>query len=60
MRGVKLGTTEERRDIGVTVTTDKEPQAHCSKASSVLGQLRRNFHFRDRFTFVRLYEVKSR
>jgi hypothetical protein len=60
MRGVKLGTTEEERDIGVTVSSNLKPAAQCSKAAgratAVLGQLRRNFHYRDRFTFLRLYK----
>jgi hypothetical protein len=60
MRGTVIGTTEEERDIGVAVTKNLKPSAQCSKAAgraaAVLGQLRRNFHFRDRFTFVRLYK----
>jgi hypothetical protein len=60
MRGTKLGTTDEERDIGVTITKNLKPSAHCSKAAgramAVLGQIRRNFHYRDRFTFVRLYK----
>jgi hypothetical protein len=60
MRGVKQGTTEEERDIGVTVSSNLKPAAQCSKAAvratAVLGQLRRNFHYRDRFTFLRLYK----
>jgi len=60
MRGTKLDTTEEERDIGVTVTRNLKPSAQCSKAAgratSVLGQLRRNFHYGDRHTFLRLYK----
>jgi len=60
MRGVRLEETEEERDIGVAVTKNLKPSAQCSKAagraSSVLGQLRRNFHYRDRYTFLRLYK----
>jgi hypothetical protein len=52
MRGVRLEVTEEEKDIGVAVTKNLKPSAQCSKAagraSSVLGQLRRNFHYRDR------------
>ncbi len=60
MRGVKLEETEEERDIGVAVTKNLKPSAQCSKgagrATAVLGQLRRNFHYRDRYTFLRLYK----
>jgi hypothetical protein len=33
MRGVKLGTTEEERDIGVTVARNLKPSAQCNKAA---------------------------
>jgi hypothetical protein len=64
MRGTKLGTTEEKRDIDVTITKNLKPSAQCSKAAgkttAVLGQIRRNFHFRDRHTFVKLYKQCAR
>jgi hypothetical protein len=60
MRGTKLGTTEEEKDIGVTVTKNLKPSAQCNKAAgraaAVLGQIRRNFHYRDKHTFVKLYK----
>jgi ribonuclease P/MRP protein subunit RPP40 len=60
MRGTKLCTTEEEKDIGVAVTKYLKPSAQCSKAAgratAVLGQIRRNFHYRDRHTFLRLYK----
>jgi hypothetical protein len=63
MRGNKLSTTEEERDIGVIFTSNLKPSAQCSKAAgcatSVLNQLtelKRNFHFRDRHIFVNLYK----
>jgi hypothetical protein len=56
MRVVRLEETEEER----AVTQNLKPSAQCSKAagraSAVLGQLRRNFHYRDRYTFLRLYK----
>jgi hypothetical protein len=58
MKGTKLGTTEEELDIGVLVTQNLKPSAQCSQAAgramSVLGQLRRNFHYRDRHIFLKL------
>jgi retron-type reverse transcriptase len=60
MRGTKVRTTEEERDVGVTISANLKPAAQCTKAAgtatSVLNQLKRNFHYRDRFTFVRLYK----
>jgi hypothetical protein len=60
MGGTKLGTTEEEKDIGVTVTRNLKPSVQCSRAagraSAVLGQIRRNFHYRDRHTFIKLYK----
>ncbi len=60
MRGTKLCTTEEENDLGVAVTKNLKPSAQCSKAAgrakAVLGQIRRNFHYRDRHTFLRLYK----
>jgi ribonuclease P/MRP protein subunit RPP40 len=63
MRGTKLCTTEEEKDIGVAVTKNLKPSAQCSKAAgratAVLGQICRNFHYRDspdRHTFLRLHK----
>ncbi len=52
-RGVRLEGTEEERDIGVAVTKNLKA---AGRASAVLGQLRRNFHYRDRHKFLRLYK----
>ncbi len=60
MEGGKLGTTVEEMDLGVKVTRNLKPTEQCSKAAgratAVLGQLTRNFHYRDRHMFVRLYK----
>jgi hypothetical protein len=60
LRGQKLETTDEERDIGVMITKNLKPSAQCEKAAgramTVLNQLRRNFHYRDRHTFLRLYK----
>jgi ribonuclease P/MRP protein subunit RPP40 len=59
-RGNKLTTTEEERDVGVIFTSKLKPSAQSSKAAgcatSVLNQLKRNFHFRDRHISVNLYK----
>jgi len=60
MDSVKVGTTDMERDVGVMVAKSLKPGEQCGiaagRAMSVLTQIRRNFHFRDRHTFVRLYE----
>jgi hypothetical protein len=60
MRGTALSKTDEERDIGVTISKNMKPSTQCEKAAgramSVLNQIRRNFHYRDRHTFVRLYK----
>jgi hypothetical protein len=60
MRGTQLNTTEEERDIGVTVTSNVKPSVQCSKAArrvtAVLRQIRHIFHYCDRHTFAKLYK----
>jgi hypothetical protein len=59
MNGQQLGKRDEERDIGVTVTRSLKPTAQCMKAartaSTVLGQISRALHFRDRHVFIRLH-----
>jgi hypothetical protein len=59
MNGEKLETVEEERDIGVAITQNLKPSVQCAKAAGtargVLGQISRSFHYRDRYTFVKLY-----
>ena len=59
MDNVKMTVVEEERDIGVTVQKNMKPSKHCKKAadtaSAVLRQLARNFHYRDKITFRKLY-----
>jgi hypothetical protein len=60
MNGVKLGTTEEEKDVGVYVNPTLKPSNHCKraadKARAVLNQITKNFHYRDKHTFLRLYK----
>jgi hypothetical protein len=64
MMGKILQTTEEERDIGVTVAATLKPGAQCRKAArtaqTVLAQVSRAFHFRDRHVFVKLYTTYVR
>ena len=59
MNGQQLEETEEERDIGVTMSKQLKPSAQCRNAArtaqTVLGQLIRAFHYRDRHVFLRLY-----
>ena len=58
MAGVKLKVVEEE-DIGVTIHNSLKPGKHCKKitdtANAVLRQLTKNFHYRDRHIFKKLY-----
>ena len=64
MGGHILETTRSERDIGVIVNSDLKPSDQCAKAANtanaVLGQISRAFHYRDRWTFVRLYKLYVR
>ena len=59
-----LGTTDVEKDIGVQVKSDLKPSENCAKAArtanTVLGQIVRSFHYRDRRTFVGLYKLYVR
>jgi len=59
MGGVVLQEVEEEKDVGVTVHRSLKPSRHCQKAAGmatgVLRQLAKNFHYRDRYTFKKLY-----
>ena len=53
--------TEAEKDVGVMVTSNFKPSVQCAnaakKANMVLGQITRVVTFRDRTTFIRLYQV---
>ena len=59
MNGQELQVVEEERDIGVIVQRSLKPGKQCERAASmgntVLNQLVRNFHYRDRKIFKQLY-----
>jgi hypothetical protein len=64
MGGHTLATTDCEQDIGVLVRSDLKPSDQCAKAArtanAVLGQISRAFHYRDRWTFVKLYNLYVR
>jgi len=59
MKGQQLEVTEEEKDIGVIMSKNLKPSAQYAKAArtaqTVLSQVSRAFHFRDRHIFVKLY-----
>ena len=59
MAGIKLKVAEEEKDIGMTIHKSLKPSAHWKRvadtANTVLRQLTKNFHFRDRHVFKKLY-----
>jgi hypothetical protein len=58
--GVRLKVVEEENDVGVIVQSNLKPAKQCQKAANtagaVLRTVQRNFHFRDKNVFVRLYK----
>ena len=60
MQGQALGTTDSERDLGVIVESSLKPSAQCKKAAAkaktVLHQITRNFHYRDKKHFIGLYK----
>jgi hypothetical protein len=60
INGQELSVVEEEKDIGVIVQKNLKPTRQCEKASNmaaaVLRQIERNFHYRDKRVFVRLYK----
>ena len=63
MDWIALARTEER-DIAVVLSDHLKPLAQCKKAAktanAVLGQILGAFHFRDRHTFLDLYQQQVR
>jgi hypothetical protein len=64
MNGEMLSEAEEERDIGVEVHQSLKTSKQCAKAATtarmVLRQITRAFHYRDKFTFVKLYKTYVR
>jgi hypothetical protein len=60
INGEKLKVVEEETDVGVTVQNNMKPTKQCQKAANtaraVLRTVQRNFHYRDKHVFVRLYK----
>ena len=59
--GGVLEVAKAEKDVGVMVTSDLKPSVQCAKvakkANLVLGQLARGVTYRDKVTFIRLYQV---
>jgi hypothetical protein len=60
MNGIELKEIEEEVDVGVLVHKSLKPSRQCEKAANtanaVLRLIQRNFHYRDRHTFLSLYK----
>ena len=59
MNGETLQTSDTEKDIGFNIHSSLKPSIHCNiiakKAHTVLSLVSRNFHYRDKKTFVNLY-----
>jgi hypothetical protein len=64
MNGEALEKVKKERDIGVIVQDNLKLAAQCTAAAAtaraVLSQISRAFHYRDKFTFVKLYKTYVR
>ena len=64
MNGVEISKSEAEKDLGIWMTRDLKPSVQCAEAyrisSTMLNQLSRAFHYRDRFVFLRLYKTYVR
>ena len=62
--GVVLSSSAEEKDVGVLVSNNLKPSSQCAKAANkanqVLGQMSRAFHYRDKYTWIRLYKTYIR
>lgn len=60
MRGHKLDAVEEEKDVGVIIHKSLKPHKQCKVAAATAGGVLRtvtkNFHFRDRHVFLKLYK----
>jgi hypothetical protein len=60
MEGQELMEVEHETDIGVIIDKTLKPGRQCEKAANtagaVLRTIQRNFHYRDRNVFLRLYK----
>jgi hypothetical protein len=60
MNGIRLASTTKERDVGVIICDNLKQAEQCKKAaqtaSTVLAQIQRAFHYRDRNTYMGLYK----
>ena len=60
MNGSSLIKVESEKDLGVKYVNNLKPSDQCCEAAKtanfVLGQICRNFHYRDKEVFVNLYK----
>lgn len=58
--GQILDKTKEEKDVGVMICDNLKPSAQCikaaKKANQVLRQMSRGLHYRDKVTWIRLYQ----
>jgi ribonucleases P/MRP protein subunit RPP40 len=59
MGGQRLDVSTSERDVDITICNTLKPSEQCRKAAAtantVLSQIHRSFHYRDRHTYIRLY-----
>ena len=64
LNGEPLTSEIKETDVGVDICANLKPSSQCSKAArtatQVLWQVARSFHYRDKFTFVKIYKTYVR
>ena len=59
--GTVLQAVSEEKDIGVIVSDSLKPSSQCAKAvkkaNSILGQMSRSVHYRDKSVWIGLYKT---
>ena len=64
MFGSDTPKATEEKDVGVLISDTLRPSHHCCeiarKASAILYQISRSFHYRDKYILVKLYKTYVR
>ena len=64
MNGIRILTSHQEKDVGVIISDSLRLTSHCQdiarKATYVLYQISRAFHFRDKHISLKLYKTYVR
>ena len=64
LNGIALQATDCEKDVGIHIHSNLKPSNHCTvvagRARNILGKIARTFHYRDKYTFLKLYTTYVR